>query len=298
MGLWERPTNGRRSRPSARASRRQRPPSRSRPAAPTAPCRSRRLSRPAPPPERRSCRSGLPAAAADAPSFLPPAFPPRCVPAEEAAGGPRSLRLTFLLGERATPARGRWEAPCPPSRGRLSLPELSRFRPRGGDLRQPPRSASITWCWERRGSRPPALEFIPVSALNSGGAGRTPLPAHGGGEAAPSAARPSRWCPPVPHRQPGGRGCGRMRLFLLAATFCGLCLAPGKGLRAHTPKARPPRGALRPAAVPPRGEARSPACSWDGGARVRGVAGSGGSGRSASLGRMYRSCNCAWQNSN
>lgn len=99
--------------------------------------------------------------------------------------------------------------------------------------------------------------------VGPGGAasGRRCCPLYGGWEAAPSAARPSRRCPAVPHRRPGG--CGRMRLFLLAATFCGLCLAPGKRFRAGTPKARPLCGARCPDAVPRRSEARSPAGSWD-----------------------------------
>lgn len=64
-------------------------------------------------------------------------------------------------------------------RGLPSLPPALKFaRPRGapGEVRgSPPRSAGITWCWGREGGAAPQLslllQFLPVSALNSGEAG-------------------------------------------------------------------------------------------------------------------------------
>lgn len=69
-------------------------------------------------------------------------------------------------------------APLPPSVPRslnLARPRGAPGEVRGGWRGSPPRSAGITWCWGREGGAAPQLslllQFLPVSALNSGEAG-------------------------------------------------------------------------------------------------------------------------------
>lgn len=254
------------------------------------PLRLQRLRPLAPPQPGR-----LPAAAADAPSLSPSAFAHRCAPAEEAPGGPPSLRPRFLFGERATPARGRWEAPRP--RGRLSLPELSRFpcAGRGSPPAAPLRRRHMVLREEGEPPPGPRVYSSLDAQLRWGRAERHRADAAARFTAAGKRLRarrvPPADAPPCPTAGPAAAGgCGSSSSPLLSAD-CAWLQVRGS---APAPRRRDP--CAEPAApTPSRGGARRDPRR---GAGIWGLPGSGSSARSASLGTMYRSRNCAWQDSN
>lgn len=175
----------------------------------------------------------LPAAAADAPSFLPPPSRPGARLRRRRRAAPVSQAAVPFRGEGDACQRAlRSAAPAGPPLPPRTFP----FPVRGAGISAGRPAPPASHGAEGGGGAAPRPSSLFQSRRSTpAGPGGRRCPLHGGWEAAPSAARPSRRCPAVPHRRPGG--CGRMRLFLLAATFCGLCLAPGKRLRASTPKA-------------------------------------------------------------